>query len=125
MSVTRISDVIVPDVFGPYMLKETMEKAGVFTSGLVVANEELSSKLAGGGTTFQAPVWNDLSDDNESVIGSDDPSQIIVPDKLSAYKMSARRQFRAKAWSTADLTAELAGDDPMKRIVSRVSDWWA
>ena len=37
------------------MLKETMVKADVFKSGLVVPNGELTAKLAGGGTTFQAP----------------------------------------------------------------------
>ncbi len=125
MSVVRISDVIVPEVFGPYMLKETMVKADVFRSGLVVPNAELAARLAGGGTTFQAPVWNDLSDDNESEIGSDNPAEVITPDKIDAYKMQSRRQFRTKAWSSADLVAELAGDNPMQRIVGRVSEWWA
>lgn len=125
MAVTRISDVIVPEVFGPYMLKETMVKADVFQSGLVVANPELAAKLAGGGTTFQAPVWNDLSDSNDAEIGSDNPAEVIVPDKIDSFKMQSRRQLRTKAWSTADLTAELAGDDPMQRIVSRVGEWWA
>ena len=125
MAVSRLTDVIVPETFGPYMLKETMEKADIFQSGLVVMNDELTSKLAGGGTTFQAPVWNDLSDASGSEIGSDNPAEVIVPDKIDAYKMQSRRQFRTKAWSTADLTAELAGDKPMERIVSRVSAWWA
>lgn len=55
MAVARLTDIIEPEVFGPYMLKETMEKADIFQSGLVVDNAELSAKLAGGGTTFQAP----------------------------------------------------------------------
>lgn len=125
MATVRISDVIVPEQFGPYMLKETMVKADVFKSGLVVQADELASKLAGGGTTFQAPVWNNLSDTNGSDIGSDDPSDESTPDKLTAYKMQSRRQFRTKSWSTMDLTSELAGDKPMQRILSRVSDWWA
>ena len=106
------------------MLKETMEKADVFKSGLIVQDDGLAAKLAGGGTTFQAPVWNDLGSVG-SEVGSDDPSDEIVPEKISAYKMSSRRQFRTKAWSTMDLTSELAGDKPMDRILSRVSDWWA
>lgn len=124
MSVVRISDAIVPEVFGPHMLKETMEKADVFRSGLVVPDAGLAANLAGGGITFQAPVWNDLANTG-SKIGSDDPSKIIIPDKINAFKMQSRRQLRTNAWSTMDLVAELAGDDPMKRIVSRVSDFWA
>lgn len=125
MALTRISDVIVPEVFGPYMLTETKEKADIFQSGLVVDNGEMAAKLAGGGTTFQSPAWNDLSDDRGSDIASDDPAEISVPDKLTGFKMQARRQFRTKSWSAADLAGELAGDDPMTRILSRVSAWWA
>ncbi len=125
MATVRVSDAIVPDVFGPYMLKETMARADVFKSGLVVQNDEFGAKLAGGGTTFQAPVWNDLSDTRGSDIGSDDPADESTPDKLTAYKMQSRRQLRTKSWSTMDLTSELAGDKPMDRILGRVSDWWA
>lgn len=125
MAVTRLQDVVIPEVFGPYMQVKTMEKADIFTSGLVVPDEELSAKLAGGGTTFQSPVWNDLSDVNGSEIGSDDPAKVITPDKLDAFKMQARRQVRAKAWSAARLTSMLAGDKPMERIGDRVADWWA
>lgn len=125
MALTRISDVIVPEVFGPYMLTETKEKADIFQSGLVVDNGEMAAKLAGGGTTFQSPAWNDLSDDRGSDIASDDPAEVSVPDKLTGFKMQARRQFRTKSWSAADLAGELAGDDPMSRILSRVSAWWA
>lgn len=39
--------------------------------------------------------------------------------------MRATRQFRTYGWSDADLVRELAGSDPMQRIVSRVGDWWA
>ncbi len=124
MATVRITDVIVPEIFNPYMLKETMITADIFNSGLVMQNADMAAKLAGGGITFQTPSWNDLSDNNEAEIGSDNPAEEITPDKLTAYKMLFRRQFRTKAWSDADLTAELAGDDPMARIVSRVSAWW-
>lgn len=125
MAVTRLSDVIVPEVFTAYMLKETTSKADIFKSGIVSMNPDMGALLGGGGTTFQTPFWTDLSDASGSTTGSDDPAQVITPDKISALKMAFRRQFRTKAWSTADLVAELAGDDPMSRIVSRVSEWWA
>lgn len=124
MALTQIADVIVPEVFTAYMLKETMEKAGVFTSGLVVPDGHMAQLLSGGGRLFNHPFWNDL-DNTGSTVVDDDPSHVITAAKITATKMQFVRQFRARAWSTADLSAELAGDNPMARIVSRVSAYWA
>lgn len=124
MALTQIADVIVPEVYTAYMLKETMEKAGVFTSGLVKSDGMMASLLSGGGHLFNHPFWLDL-DNTGSSLGTDNPADVITPAKISATKMRFVRQFRTRAWSTADLSAELAGDNPMMRIVSRTSDYWA
>ena len=123
MAVTRLTDVIVPEVFLAYMVKDTMEKSAIFNSGAVVTDPMLAQKLAGGGTTFQVPFWRDL-DNTEGNIGSDDPAVSATPLKITAGKQRAIRQFRTQGWSDADLVKELAGSDPMQRIVSRVSDYW-
>ena len=124
MAITTISDVIVPDVFTSYMLKETMEKAGVFTSGLVQQDGLMASLLAGGGRLFQHPFWKDL-DNTGSSVATDAVADVLTPGEITAAKMQFVRQFRTRGWSTADLVTELAGDNPMMRIVSRVSDYWA
>lgn len=124
MAITQLTNAIVPEVFTAYMLEQTKEKAGVFTSGLVQPDAYMASLLSGGGRLFQHPFWKDL-DGTSSQVVDDDPSHTITPRNIIAAKMQFVRQFRAQAWSTADLVAELAGDKPMMRIVSRVSDWWA
>ena len=124
MALVQLTDAIVPEVFTAYMLQETMEKAGVFTSGLLKPDAQMQSLMSGGGRLFQHPFWNDL-DSNDSTVVDDDPSHVITPAKIAATKMQFIRQFRARAWSTADLVAELAGDDPMRRIASRVGAYWA
>lgn len=124
MAITTISDVIVPDVFTSYMLKETMEKAGVFTSGLVQQDGLMASLLSGGGRLFQHPFWKDL-DNTGSSVATDAVGDVLTPGEITAAKMQFVRQFRTRGWSTADLVTELAGDNPMMRIVSRVSDYWA
>jgi len=123
MAVTRLSDVIVPEVFASYMLKETMQKTALYGAGAMVMDAELSAKLAGGGRTFNVPFWKDL-DDTESDPASDDPASDATPGSITTGKDIARRQVRTRGWSTAQLTRELAGDDPMKRIASRVTDYW-
>lgn len=123
-STTRISDVITPEVFVPYMLKETMVKSQIFNSGILRQDATLSSFLSGGGQTVNVPFWKDLDDTDTANISSDDPAEEAVTDKITASKDVAIRHNRNKSWSDADLTTELAGDDPMKRIGSRVVAWW-
>lgn len=123
MALTRISDAIVPEVFLPYMLKETMQKSAFYSTGVLSDDAQLAEKLAGGGRTFNVPFWKDL-DDDESDIASDDPASDATPANMTSGQDIARRQVRTRGWSTAKLTRELAGDDPMKRIASRVSDYW-
>lgn len=123
MAATRLADAIVPEVFFPYMQKVTKEKSALFQSGILRQDANIASKLAGGGKTFQVPFWNDL-DNTESGIANDDPASIGVPGKIVAAKDTALRQVRTRGWTTARLVSELAGDDPMKAIANRVSDYW-
>jgi hypothetical protein len=123
MAVTRLSDVIVPEVFFSYMSKDTTELSRIFQSGILRQDGELGAKLAGGGRTFNVPFWNDL-DNTEASTGSDDPSQKATPSNLTASKDIARRQYRTKGWSTSELSGVLAGSDPMQRIRERVAAYW-
>lgn len=123
MAVTRLSDVIVPEVFFPYLQVRTKERAQIFQSGILNDDSRLSSFLSGGGRTANNPFWKDLTD-NESNIGNDDPSSVVVPDKISTGKDIVVRQVRTHAWSTANLVADLAGADPMEAIANAVADWW-
>ena len=125
MAVTRLTDAIIPAVFVPYMLKETMTKTAIFESGILRQDAHLSSFLSGGGQTVNVPFWNDLGDTTTANISSDDPAVLATPDKIVAAADIAIRHNRNKAWSDADLVSELAGDDPMKRVGSRVATWWA
>lgn len=121
---TRLSDAVVPEVFNNYMMKDTVQTMAFYDTGVLRSDGELARNLSGGGLTFKVPFWKDL-DDTESDPGSDDPDSFAVPDKLGSGTDVARRQFRTKGWSTANLTQELAGSDPMQRISSRSGAYWA
>lgn len=124
MAVTRLSDVIVPEVFNDYIMKNTMEKTAIFTSGILRSDANLANFLAGGGQTVNVPFWNDLGSDEPNT-SSDDPASSATPKKVTASKDIAIRINRNQGWSDADLVAELAGDDPMRAIGDRVSSYWA
>jgi len=134
---TRVGDVIVPEVFTPYMQNLTEEKSRLVQSGLLIRSQPLDTLLVGGGLTFQVPSWRDLDNDAERV--STDTSVPFAaadaaipagqarppnPLKIGSLKEIAVRMNRNNSWSTTDLAAILAGSDPMNAIADRVAAYW-
>lgn len=123
MATTRISDVVVPEVFAPYVQNLTTELSELIRSGAITDDSVLSSNLSGGGLTFQEPSWRDLSNEEEN-ISSDDPAVKSVPAKTGSLTEVQIRLSRNYSWSTMDLSGTLAGSDPMESIASRVAYYW-
>jgi hypothetical protein len=121
--VTRISDVVVPEIFTPYSQLMTQEKSRLIQSGAIVVDAELSNLLNGGGLTFNQPFFKDLDNDEENV-SNDDPTDESTPNKIGTGSEVQVRLSRNNSWSSMDLTAALAGADPMAAIASRVADYW-
>ncbi len=123
MPATAIADIVVPEVFAQYMIRETAEKARIFQSGLAVTNGIITNFLQGGGTTVNLPQWTDLS--GAPNISSDDSTSSATPLNVAALSDVAIRHNRNQGWTAADLVAAFAGDDPLKMVVDRVSTYWA
>jgi hypothetical protein len=120
---TRITDIIVPSVFTPYVQLKTMELSALAKSGIIVPDPRIDALAKGGGRTINMPFWSDLTGDSD--VGSDDPSDLSTPDKLTATQDVTVKHFRAKSWSEMDLAAELAGDDPARVMADSVAGFWA
>lgn len=120
---TRITDIIVPEVFTPYMLERTKELSALFQSGIVSSDAELQENVQGGGRTVEVPFFKDLTGSSES--DDDDPANPATPDKITTGQDTAHKHFRRKAWGSADLAASLAGADPMGQIANLTAGWWA
>lgn len=125
MALVQISDVIVPEVFTDYVQLLTTQKSAFIRSGVVEMSPLLDQLLAGGGQTFNIPHFNDLAD-TESNVSSDEGIGVndAVPLKTTTGQEIAVRHSRNQNWSSADLSAALAGADPMESIASRVADYW-
>jgi len=121
MAVTKIADVIVPEIFTPYVIEKTAEKSRILTSGIAIANPKLNELVTAGGTTMQMPYWKDLTGADE-VLSDQTP---LTPGKIGADKDVACLLLRGRAWGANELAGALAGDDPMAAIADRVSDYWA
>lgn len=120
MAVTKIADVIQPELFTQYVIDKTTEKSELMYAGVIENNPTLNQLITGGGTILTMPKWNDLS--GTSQVLSD--SKSIEVQNITAKSEMATLLIRANAWGANELAGALAGDDPMKAIAERVSDWW-
>ncbi|UXN73380.1 major capsid protein [Devosia sp. A8/3-2] len=120
---TRLSDVIQPEVFMNYMDTYTKENSAFFESGVFRSDPNLASFLSGGGRTVNIPFWKDLPGD-DSEPGDDDPNSVLIPKKITAGKDVGVRQVRSQSRQSSSLTADLAGADPMQAIARRVGKYW-
>jgi len=121
MAVTKIANVIVPDVFNPYVVEKTAELSALFQSGIIRPDAALDTLARTGGTLLQMPFWTDLTGADEVL--SD--AAALTPQNIAASKDIARLHARGKAWGVNDLAKALSGDDPMAQIGNLVADYWA
>lgn len=118
---TRIADVIVPQVFNPYVIQRTAELSALVQAGIISNDPQLDALASAGGKLINMPFWNDLTGDDEVL--SD--SGALTPEKITASQDVAALFMRGKAWSTNDLAKALSGDDPMAAIGDLVASYWA
>lgn len=120
-SKTRIQDVIVPEVFNPYVIQRTAELSALSQAGIISNNPELDKLAAAGGRLINMPFWDDLTGDDEVL--TDDGA--LTPGKITSGQDVAALYMRGKAWSVNDLAKALSGDDPMAAIGDLVAAYWA
>jgi len=123
MSVTKtiISDVIVPEVFNPYVIERTAELSAFYQSGIIARTPALDALASSGGKLVNMPFWEDLTGDDEVL---SDQNALTVG-KIKAGQDVAALLARGRAWSVNDLAKALSGDDPMAAIGDLVAEYWA
>ncbi|MDD2401689.1 MAG: major capsid protein [Clostridia bacterium] len=121
MAKTKISDIIVPEVFNPYVIQRTAELSALSQAGIISNSPELDALASSGGKLINMPFWNDLDGDDEVLSDTD----ALTPEKITAGQDIAALFMRGKAWSTNDLAKALSGSDPMAAIGDLVAAYWA
>lgn len=117
----KIADIIVPEVFNPYVVQRTMELSAIFESGIAQRTAEFDRLASAAARTVQMPFWGDLSGEDEVLTDNG----ALTPGKIQANKDEAVILRRGRAWGANDLAANLAGDDPMRAIADLVAAYWA
>lgn len=133
---TRISDIVVPQIFHQYNQNLTTEKTAIIQSGAVVEDAALAAQLVGGGLTFNTPSFKDLDNEAEDIM-TDDPDDVYssppynaplhnsVPKKIQTLNEISVRLSRHMSWSSVTLAGLLAGADPLNAIQNRIAYFWA
>ncbi len=117
---TLRSDIIIPEVFTPYVIEQTTQRDAFLASGVVQPMAELNATE--GGDFINVPFWKaNLSGDFEVL--SDSSS--LTPGKITADKQIGVILHRGRAFEARDLAALAAGSDPMAAIGAKIADYVA
>lgn len=118
---TKLTDVIVPELFNPYVIKKTMEKSALYQSGIITNDSEMDKLASQAAPIVNMPFYTDLTGESEQIIEDAD----LTAAKINSKQDAAAIIRRAKMWASTDLAAALSGKDPMKVIASLVGGFWA
>lgn len=121
MAGTTLSDVIVPEIFNPYVIQRTMELSALYQSGIVSNNAEFDRLASEAAPMHNMPFFEDLTGESENVVEGAD----LTANKITSSKDVSVTIRRAAMWSATDLSAALAGSDPMQAIANLVAGYWA
>lgn len=120
MPVTRVADVIQPEIFTPYTINRTMELSALIQSGIAENNREFDNLASGANVLINMPFWEDLTGDPEVM---DDEGE-HTPGNIGSNADVARKLGFVKSFGANALSAMLSGDDPMRAIADLFAAYW-
>ncbi len=118
-AVTRIADILTPDIWNSYGLQRSTELSSFWMSGVVGTVPGVT--LPEGGATINMPHFNALTGTAQRL--SD--SAALETKKITAGKDIAVLQMLGDSWSANDLAGVMSGADPAKAIADLLAEYWA
>lgn len=135
MATTLLADVIGdPDVFGGWVLEQTMLLSGIDSSPVVRDDPELQDWISNeGNLLWTGPRYDSLTrTDEELIITQADPTefggaQLRAPLGIATHIETAVRWYAANWWSASKLSKylNLRQSDPLQMIINEISEYWA
>lgn len=118
MAATKITDVIVPEIFKGYVNKDPLELNAFYQSGVMVRTPEFDTLAAQGGYTGNMPYWDELDGDYEQRTDTD--TGIPKFNKITAKKEVYVKCFDVYRVGSSSIASELAGSNAMEAIRQKV-----
>ena len=120
MASTRLTDMIVPEVFTQYTLQRSTELSNLISSGIIQQSPVLGGLINGGGSTFQMPFFQPLTGDSQII---EDGTPLTIS-KITTEQQTAVVMNRGASWGSTFLAHYMTGADPMRAIGDLVAKWW-
>ncbi len=121
MAITKIADVIVPELFNKYTVNRSMELSALYQSGVITNSPEFDRLASEAARTHNMPFFEDLQGESEATL----EDVKMTPKKITSNKDVSTTILRQNMWSATNLSAALAGSDPMAAIGDLVAGYWA
>ena len=121
MAGTKISNIVVPSVFIPYVAEKIILLSALFTSGIIQTSDKLNVLASQGGKLINMPYFKNLTGSSEVLA---DATELTATAITTGTDIAALLQ-RGKMWGVSDLAKSMSGADPLKAIGDQVAAWWA
>jgi hypothetical protein len=123
MAETKIANIVVPEVYNDYAIERSIYHSSLYKSGIIVRDPQIDAALDGGAKQFVTPFWKDLIN-AEKMDEVPDEDIDVETDNIEASEFTVRRLMRVKKWGANDLSAVLAGEDPINAIQNMTENFW-
>jgi hypothetical protein len=117
---TKLSDVIVPELFAQYVREQNTKSSQFFQSGIIASVGELNFGQRGG-LMLEMPYWKSLGERAQLL---DDGYDLEIK-KIQTGQDTAVQHARALVYGATDLAGVMAGSDPMSAIGDGVAANWS
>lgn len=119
---TTLQDIINPTaLFENYVVNRTSELSAIFQSGIITRDSEFDQLASEAAQVHNMPFFTDLNGDSEDIVEGTSLTEAKIGSKMD----TSTTIRRAKMWGATDLSAQLAGTDPMSAIGDLVAGFWA
>lgn len=124
MATVQLADIYNPLTFARRAQEAQLELNAFLASGVMVSDAAMQDQIAPGGNIGELTNFNPLGTP-EPNYSNDDPADKSTPNKVDTAKMQFRLCSQNQSWSTMDLSRELALEDPVGAITSKIGAYWA
>nr|DAU03178.1 MAG TPA: major capsid protein [Caudoviricetes sp.] len=119
---TTLQDIINPTaLFENYVVNRTSELSAIIQSGIITRDSKFDQLASEAAQVHNMPFFTDLKGDSEDIVEGTSLTEAKIGSKMD----TSTTIRRAKMWGATDLSAQLAGTDPMSAIGDLVAGFWA
>lgn len=124
MATVALANIYNPLTFARREQEKQLELNRFLQSGVAEMDPQITEQASAGGNIGELPFYKALGTD-EPNYSSDDPDTNSTPKGLTNGKMIWRAAHQNQSWSVMDLAKDLALEDPVGAITTRIAQYWA